>query len=197
MSELPPPMPPGAQPIRGRGFIPIAVSLLMVFEGVVLVGYHDRIDPPGVNTIGYGHIEDVQIGDRITKIQATQMLAKDIPRYEAMVKRCITVPMPDYRHAAIISFTYNVGGGALCRSSVARKLNAGDVKGGCDALLLYDMANHKIIPGLETRRKAERKLCLSDANNPGAELAPAPVVPPEQHVDIMNPDITKPIRKGK
>lgn len=160
MPDLPPPSPRPAP--RGTGWVPIAVGTIMLFEGFISVGWHDRIDPPGVNTVCYGHIEDVEIGDKYTKIQCKEMLAQDLPRYEAMVQKCIHVPMPDYRHAAIISFTYNVGGGALCKSSVARKLNAGDVKGGCDALLLYDRANGKVIRGLETRRIAERKMCLTE-----------------------------------
>ncbi len=151
---------PSGRPIRGKGWVPIAVGSIMAFEGLILVGWHDRIDPPGVNTVCYGHIEDVQVGDRHTKIQCQEMLAKDLPRYEAMVNKCIKVPLPDHRKAAIVSFTYNVGGGALCKSSVARKLNVNDVQGGCDALLLYDRANGKVIPGLHTRRVAERKMCL-------------------------------------
>jgi lysozyme len=193
MTDIPPPLPPGTALPRGKGYVPIAVAILMVLEGTVLVGYHDRIDPPGVNTVCTGHIEDVQIGDTYTRIECKDMLAKDLPRYEKMVEKCIHVAMPDYRHAAILSFTYNVGGGALCKSSVARKLNAGDVVGGCNALLLYDRANGKIIKGLETRRKAERKMCLSDANNPNATIEAGPAVPPEQHVDIVKPDKPKQI----
>jgi lysozyme len=133
----------------------------MAWEGFAPVGYHDRIDPKGVNTIGYGHIENVTIGQRITKVQAGVLLAKDLPKYEKQVERCIKVPMPGYRHAAIVSFTYNVGGGALCKGSVARYINAGDWEKGCDALLLYDKANGRVITGLENRRKAERKLCYN------------------------------------
>jgi lysozyme len=148
------------------GWVAIAVTVICGFEGFQAVGWHDKIDPPGVNTVCYGHIENVEIGERHTKIECQEMLATDLPRYEAMVEKCIHVPMPDYRHAAIISFTYNVGGGALCKSSVARKLNAGDVQGGCDALLLYDKANGKVIKGLQTRRQSERKLCLRNDNAP-------------------------------
>lgn len=143
-----------------KGWVAIAVTLICAWEGYQKIGWHDPIDPPGVNTVCYGHIEDVQIGDTYTKVQCQGMLKDDIPRYELMVKKCIHVSMPPYRHAAILSFTYNVGGGALCRSSVARYLNQGDISRACDALLLYDRANGKVIPGLENRRKAERQLCL-------------------------------------
>jgi lysozyme len=159
---------------KGRGgWVAAAVALIVAWEGFAPVGHHDPIDPRGVNTIGYGHIENVQIGDRVTKVQAGVILANDLPRYEKQVERCIHVPMPGYRHAAIISFTYNVGGGALCKSSVARYINAGEPDKGCDALLLYNKANGRVIQGLKNRRIAERKLCLN--NNE----------PPLPHEDVM------------
>ena len=140
----------------------VAVPLLVAFEGLARTAWHDRIDPRGVNTVCYGHIEDVQLGDSYTKIECEEMLAKDLPRYEAMVRKCIKVEMPPRRHAAVLSFTYNLGGGALCKSSVARRLNAGDVRGGCDAMLAYNKSTGVVRKGLVRRREAERRLCLMD-----------------------------------
>lgn len=144
------------------GFIALTVSMLVGFEGMAPKGYHDHIDPPGVNTVCYGHIEDVRIGDKYSLVGCQEMLAEDLPRYDAMVAKCVHVPMPPHRHAAILSFTYNVGGGALCKSSVARELNAGHVKAACDALLLYTRANGKVLQGLKNRRVAERAACLRE-----------------------------------
>lgn len=147
---------------KGASAIAIAVTMLVGFEGLVTTGYHDKIDPKGVNTVCYGHIEDVKIGDKYTLQGCKDMLAEDLPRYDAMVTKCVHVPMPPHRHAAILSFTYNVGGGALCKSTVARELNAGHVKAGCDALLRYDRANGKVLQGLKNRRVAERAACLRE-----------------------------------
>jgi lysozyme len=169
---------------KGRGgWVAVAVMLLVGFEGMTnirggdSVGTHQSFDPKGVNTVCYGHIENVHIGDRYTKIQCQKMLADDLPRYEKMVERCINVPMPGYRHAAILSFTYNIGGGVpaknghpahggLCGSSVAKYINAGEPEKGCDALLLYDKAAGRVLPGLVSRRKAERKMCYNVAEPP-------------------------------
>ena len=152
---------------KGRGgWVVVTVMCLTLWEGFMPVGLHDPIDPKGVNTVCFGHIEDVQIGDRYTKIQCQEMLANDLPRYEKMVENAIHVPMPGYRHAAILSFTYNVGGGALKKSSVARYINAGEPNKGCDALLLYDRVGSRTITGLENRRKAERKMCLNTNEPP-------------------------------
>jgi lysozyme len=152
-------------PTGRGGWVAVAVVVIMTWEGFAAVGHHDPIDPKGVNTIGYGHIENVSIGDRVTKVEAGKLLTADLPRYEKQVEHCIHVPMPGYRHAAIISFTYNVGGGALCKSSVARYINAGEPNKGCDALMLYVKSNGKFRQGLQNRRTAERKLCL-DNNEP-------------------------------
>jgi lysozyme len=138
----------------------LAVSAIVMFEGFAPVGHHDPIDPPGVNTVCFGHIEGVKIGQRHSKAECEVMLEGDLPRYEKMVEKAIHVPMPPHRHAAILSFTYNVGGGALLKSSVSRQLNAGHVQKACDALLLYNRANGKVIKGLQNRRKQEREWCL-------------------------------------
>jgi lysozyme len=169
---------------KGRGgWVAVTVMLLVGFEGLTnihggnSVGTHQSFDPRGINTVCYGHIENVHIGDTYTKLQCQKMLANDLPRYEAMVERCIKVPMPGYRHAAILSFTYNIGGGVpaknghpahggLCGSSVARYINAGQPEKGCDALLLYDKAVGKVLPGLVRRRQAERKMCYNSNEPP-------------------------------
>jgi lysozyme len=48
----------------------------------------------------------------------------------------------------------------LCRGNVARYLNAGNVRAGCNAILAYDHAGGRVLPGLTRRRAAEKALCL-------------------------------------
>lgn len=146
----------------------VATPFIAGFEGLRTTAWHDPIDPKGVNTVCYGHIEGVQVGDTYTRVQCQKMLEKDLPRYMAMVDRCIHVYMPPQRYAAVLSFTYNLGPGALCKSSVARYINAGDYKRGCDAMLLYNKSTGVVRKGLVRRREAERTLCLipdNDARN--------------------------------
>lgn len=140
----------------------LAVSSISLYEGYAPVGHHDRIDPRGVNTVCFGHIENVKIGERHTKKECEIILKGDLPRYEVMVGKAINVYMPPHRHAAILSFTYNVGGGALRKSSVARYLNEGEVRKACDALLLYNKSRGVVRKGLVTRRKSERQWCLRE-----------------------------------
>ncbi len=67
--------------------------------------------------------------------------------------------MPDTRKAALASFVYNVGETQFSRSTLLRKLNAGDVKGACAELSRWVYAGGKVYKGLVNRRMAERELC--------------------------------------
>lgn len=151
---------------RGKaGYLAIAATFLCLAEGLTLRAFHDPIDPPGVVTVCNGitnYDQPLKVGQVFTKDECAILLAKALPRYDAMVKKCVYADMPPHRHAAILSFTYNVGGGNLCKSSVARELNAGHVKAGCDALLKFNRANGRVLRGLNNRRIAERKLCLME-----------------------------------
>jgi lysozyme len=141
----------------------IAVTIISGFEGFYGHVYRDAV---GVPTICYGATaaDHVDLTKTYTKAQCQAMLATDIPKYDAQVKSCLTPEaynaLPPNRHAALVSFTYNVGGGAFCKSAVARSLNAGNVNGACNALLLYDHAGGRVLKGLTTRRQEERTLCL-------------------------------------
>ena len=158
---------PQKTPKGKAAIIALTIPLLVSFEGFRSVAVHERIDPPGVYTVCFGrtNYDDPKIrpGVRYTKAECETFVSADLEeKYLPEVNRCIHVPLPPHRGAAVLDFTYNLGGGALCKSSVARKLNAGDVRGGCNAMLLYDRANGRQLPGLARRRRAERALCLME-----------------------------------
>jgi lysozyme len=64
--------------------------------------------------------------------------------------------------SAAISLAYNIGTAGYCRSTVARRFNAGDLPGGCDAFLMWNKAGGQVVRGLDRRRRAERDLCLKE-----------------------------------
>ncbi|MCP6769773.1 glycoside hydrolase family protein, partial [Klebsiella pneumoniae] len=74
--------------------------------------------------------------------------------FETGMRLCLTNPdtIPDGAYAAFLSLDYNIGTGAFCKSSVRAKANAGDLKGACDAILLYRKAHGIVLPGLVKRR---------------------------------------------
>jgi lysozyme len=138
-----------------------AAGFIAGWEGLYTHAYRDVV---GIPTICYGHIEDVKMGDYRTPEQCKKLLAEDLPRYQAMVKRAVPkiedYPLPV--QVAVLSLTYNIGGGGFAHSTVARRLNAGDRRGACDAILMWNKAGGRVIRGLVNRRRAERALCLKD-----------------------------------
>lgn len=133
------------------------IALVKQFEGCRLKAYLDSVNIP---TIGYGHIKGVKMGDVITQAQADQWLAQELQDFSAGVTRCITVGVSQPQFDALVCFAYNVGLGALGKSTLLKKLNAGDVAGAADQFLVWDKAGGKAIAGLTRRRQAERQLFL-------------------------------------
>ena len=70
-------------------------------------------------------------------------------------------PHPNQLSAAI-SLAYNIGTGGYCGSTVARRFNARDWRGACDAFLMWNRAGGQVVRGLDRRRRAERVLCLKE-----------------------------------
>lgn len=140
-------------------WLTIAITFVAGFEGFYSKAY---LDPVHVRTICYGQTADdgADFSKTYTKAECMKMLGQDLTKYDAMVKSCVKVPLPPHREAALVSFTYNLGQGALCHGAVARKLNAGDVPGGCKAILAYNHAGGRVLRGLTNRRQAEFKMCL-------------------------------------
>ena len=88
-----------------------------------------------------------------------QLLADLLKHADAL--DCVKKPMTDGQKAAFLSFAFNVGTGAFCGSTLARKANAGDMRGACAELSRWTLAGGKEMPGLVKRRAAERKVCES------------------------------------
>ena len=141
--------------------------------GIVLhEGYTDRAVIPvkgDVPTIGFGTTTGVKLGDTTTPPKALARALTDVQQFEGAIKQCVTVPLHQYEYDAFVSFSYNVGSSAFCKSTLVRKLNAGDYPGACAELLRWtkfqgrDCAapeNARLCGGLATRRRAEYRQCL-------------------------------------
>ncbi|MBA5601035.1 lysozyme [Pectobacterium aroidearum] len=143
----------------GGGALAIAIVLIQWFEGVRYTPYYDVA---GILTVCYGHTgSDIIIGKTYTQAECDELLEKDMAPAAAAVERHVKVAMTDFRKAALISFTYNVGVGSLTRSTMLRKLNAGDTSEACGELRRWNKAGGKVWRGLVDRRAVERELCLS------------------------------------
>ncbi len=142
---------------------PKGVALIKSAEGLRLKAYPD----PGTGgvpwTIGYGSTSGVTRNMVITEAQAEQMLSEDLVRFERIVDRLVRVPVNQGQFDALVSFTYNVGEGNFTKSTLLRKLNAGDAAGAAEQFSRWVNAGGKVLLGLVKRRAAERSLFLGIA----------------------------------
>jgi GH24 family phage-related lysozyme (muramidase) len=93
--------------------------------------------------------------------QATEWLRNDLERFEGCVNRYVRVEMTQSQFDALASFTYNLGCGALKKSTLLRKLNAEDYSGAADEFGRWVKAGGRRLRGLVTRRAKERDVFLS------------------------------------
>ena len=86
--------------------------------------------PAGYPTIGYGHLvteaNKEQFLDGIDEDEGLELLRSDVATAERAVRRWIKVPLTQGQFDALVSFTFNLGGGALQRSTLRRKVNRQD-----------------------------------------------------------------------
>lgn len=138
------------------------IDLIKRFEGFSAKVY---ICPAGYPTIGYGHVvkpyEDFSVG--IDEAQAEELLRQDAVIAERAVLRLISVPLTDGQFDALVSFTYNLGGGALQRSTLRRKINREEHAEVPEQFMRWVWAGGRKLKGLVRRRKAEISLYNSYA----------------------------------
>ena len=75
---------------------------------------------------------------------------------------CIVPAITQPQYEALASWAYNVGTGAACKSTLVRKLNAGEMPSSwCPELLRWNRVQGRVVKGLTNRRQAELKVCLT------------------------------------
>ena len=160
------------------------IKLILDFEGK----HRKRSDgryaayrcPAGVWTIHAGVTEGVHEGMIVTEAEGMAMFRKEIAKFEEAVDRLVAVDLSQNEFDALVSFAYNVGSGALAKSTLLKKLNKGDFDGAAREFLKWNKGGGKVLPGLVRRRAAEAELFLTPVGStepamPQAVDAPAPV----------------------
>ncbi|WP_147198547.1 lysozyme [Pantoea sp. CCBC3-3-1] len=130
------------------------INLIKKFEGLELKAYKDSV---GILTIGYGHTHGVKAGDVITGQQADAFLREDVHVAELAVNANVKVKLTQGQFDALVSFIFNLGAGNFVKSTLLKKLNAGDYAGAADEFGKWVNAGGKLLPGLVKRRAAERE----------------------------------------
>ena len=97
----------------------------------------------------------------IREIEAETLLIRDLESSEGWVSRLIKTALTENQYSALTSFTFNVGAGALQRSTLRMKLNRGEYQNAADEFQKWKFANKRILAGLIRRRAAERSLFLA------------------------------------
>jgi lysozyme len=135
------------------------LELVKGFEKLRCNVYLDAIKIP---TIGYGHaLITKPYPEMITPEQAEEFLKKDIEKAEKAVLRLINIPLTDNQFSALISFTFNLGGGALQRSTLRMKVNRKEHSEVPAEFMRWIYADGKRLKGLVKRRKAEAALYIA------------------------------------
>ena len=140
------------------------LDLIKRFEGFSPTIY---ICPAGYPTIGYGHMvreeEQERFEDGIDEQVAEELLQRDVRWAEQGVLRLINVPLTDGQFDALVSFTFNLGTGALQRSTLRRKVNREEHAQVPREFMQWVWAGGRKLAGLTKRRYEEASLYVLNA----------------------------------
>jgi lysozyme len=140
------------------------IDAIKEHEALRLTAYLPTKDD--VWTIGWGHTKNARQGMVITEAQAEAFLREDLAWVEAALRRLVKVPVNQNQIDALGSLIFNIGEPSFAKSTVLRRLNAGDYLGAAEAFLMWDKQRDKktgkmnTLRGLTKRRQQERALFL-------------------------------------
>lgn len=151
-----------------------ALNLIKQFEGLHTLrsdgkvqAYLDKLvakkyRSPGYNglwTIGYGATgQGITEGTVWTREQAETDLKRRVDAIALKLNDYIKVPLNQNQFDALVSWVYNLNFHNLAKSTMLKKLNAGDYDGAVATFPRYNRAGGKVYRGLTRRRKAEADL---------------------------------------
>lgn len=139
-------------------WLALAAPFVAQFEGLRLKAYLDAV---GIPTICYGETDNVRLGQVKSKAECDTMLSMRLAYFGYEVQKEVPYTIPSNTHAALASWTYNVGAGAMRKSTLMKYMRAGNIKAACNELPKWNKAGGRVLAGLTKRREAERRLCLA------------------------------------
>ena len=129
--------------------------------------HHAYRDLGGVWTICRGTTRSVKPGQTATTDDCDAMTAADLVIAVKGVEACAPILKYPVLHSQLrAAVRMNNNTGAFCkgwwknRPSPAQLMRGGDLAGGCQEMLRYDLVKGKQIPGLTARRKREVAMCM-------------------------------------
>ena len=155
---------------QGTKRIAAAGGVSILLASAVMVGdvreregreYTPYKDIVGVVTVCDGITgPDVIPGKVYTDAECNALTIKHVEAHGERLLSCIKVRITQDLYESLNSWTYNVGVGAACGSTLMRLLNQGQYRAACDQLLRWNRAGGREVRGLTLRRKAEREQCV-------------------------------------
>jgi len=140
---------------------PEGLRLIADYEGCQLTPYKCSA---GVWTSGIGHTAGVVPGRNITERQAADNLLSDVLLTEKRLDACLTTKPPQHVYDALVSIGFNVGTGAICRSTMVSFINRQQWWQACNQLPRWVYVNGVKSKGLENRRARELAWCIKGVN---------------------------------
>ena len=141
------------------------LAIIKQYEGFRSKPY---LCPAHVPTIGYGATyypdgKKVTLNDpEVTEAYAEQILMKMLEYYEEGVNRYVQKKITQPQFDALVSFSYNLGLGALKSSTLLRKLNVNPSDPSIKTeFKKWVKANGRVLAGLVKRRGEEAELYFS------------------------------------
>jgi lysozyme len=150
------------------GSVPVAATAVVKrIEQFAANPYEDNPgNPKSTWTIGYGSIHDatgapITAGTPpISQADAETLLMNEMRGTAEEVRTVVTVRMLTREAAALISWTYNLGGPNLEGSTMLRRLNNNDKRGAADEMRRWINQGGRPLLGLLRRRWAEAAIFL-------------------------------------
>jgi len=149
----------------GLAAILLASPMVIYYEGVELKTYSD---PVGIPTACIGETDkEIVLRESFTRDECLALAGASMAVHATELAKCIEKPIKNNEAAALLSWSYNVGVGAACSSTLVRKLNAGESAAvWCEELKRWDKAGGKVLSGLTKRRTSEFNMCVSGVWSP-------------------------------
>nr|WP_119222775.1 lysozyme [Haemophilus parahaemolyticus] len=123
--------------------------------------------PADVLTVGIGSTaaggEKIDPKHRYSDLEIAERWKNDI----VIAEQCVNKyghgkQLPQSVFDAAVSITFNVGCGAVSRSTMFKHLQTGNYKQACNEFPRWVYAGGRKLPGLAARREKEQALCLAD-----------------------------------
>lgn len=140
-----------------------AAAFVAPWEGLRTTAYLDRLAVPPVWTVCYGETRGVSRGQSYSEKDCHDRRLQGLGTFREALMACLPglEAQPQGLQVALISWTYNVGAGAACGSTLVRHARAGNWQAACGELARWSRAGGRVIPGLTRRRSAEATLCFA------------------------------------